>query len=110
MGNCIRHESPMHWGGDDWGPTFSRSDDADDPSCDQVVVKGKIESRGMGPGTWSRSTEVKIRITKKQLEELLRKLDVKDKVSVQQAMSRLVRMSEQHGRSRRPALKSISEI
>lgn len=60
----------------------------------------------------SGTTEVKIKITKKQLEELLGKMDVKE-LSVQQVLAQLINVShsyETHHRSWRPALQSIPEV
>ncbi|KAI4390091.1 hypothetical protein MLD38_002239 [Melastoma candidum] len=103
MGNCIRHESGMQWGGDDWGSTFARSEFGDEDG--DVDATGRIEVGGRR----KKGTEVKIKMSKKQLEELLKKLDAKDKVSVHRVISRLLRMSDPQ-RSWRPDLASISEI
>ncbi|XVF70668.1 hypothetical protein PTKIN_Ptkin11bG0180900 [Pterospermum kingtungense] len=56
--------------------------------------------------------EVKVKITKKQLEELLGRVDVKE-LSVQQVLAQLINVSNQYEtnqRSWRPALQSIPEV
>ncbi|KAL5735949.1 hypothetical protein ACOSQ2_030737 [Xanthoceras sorbifolium] len=56
--------------------------------------------------------EVKIKITKKQLEELLGRAELKQ-LSVQQVLAQLMNVSdryETHQRSWRPALQSIPEV
>ncbi|KAD2132543.1 hypothetical protein E3N88_41789 [Mikania micrantha] len=58
------------------------------------------------------TTEVKIKISKKQLEKLLGQTDVQG-LTVEQVLARLMSASDQfesHQRSWRPALKSIPEI
>lgn len=120
MGNCIRHESPMTWAGEDWGS----------PVPEKLYSKNKRHGRwhdydiGLQPtseveeerllgeksGVPS-STEVKIKITRQQLEDLLGRVDVQG-LSVQQVLDQLMNVSDgiqtQH-RSWRPALQSIPE-
>ncbi|KAK2977880.1 hypothetical protein RJ640_020224 [Escallonia rubra] len=58
------------------------------------------------------TTEVKIKITKKQLEELLGKIDVKG-LPVQQVLAQLMSAGDgykAHQKSWRPALQSIPEV
>ncbi|KAI4340043.1 hypothetical protein MLD38_024918 [Melastoma candidum] len=101
MGNCFRHESGMQWGGDDWGSTFARNkyDDEDVDVTGRIKVSGRMKT----------GAEVKVKMSKKQLEELLNKLDAEDRVSVHQVMSHLLHMSVPR-RSWSPALTSIPEV
>ncbi|PON91998.1 hypothetical protein TorRG33x02_123290 [Trema orientale] len=121
MGNCLRHESPMTWGGEDWGSPVEddRRGEMTKRAMEIEEEKGliKVDRKGFIGTTASNitsSTEVKIKITKKQLEELLGKVDVKD-MSVQQVLAQLISVSDRcqatslH-RSWRPALQSIPEV
>ncbi|KAK2981081.1 hypothetical protein RJ640_012036 [Escallonia rubra] len=69
------------------------------------------DSRGSSDPPFT-TTEVKIKITNKQLEELLGKIDVKG-LPVQQVLAQLMSAGdgyEAHQRSWRPALQSIPEV
>ncbi|XP_022735554.1 uncharacterized protein LOC111288861 [Durio zibethinus] len=122
MGNCLRRQSSAQWAGDDWG-TSARDDD-DETGRDTCEYEGMmdIEEKGLignhqkiGFTTSSSPTtthEVKVKITKKQLEELLGRVVVKE-LSVQQVLAQLITVSNQYEtnqRSWRPALQSIPEI
>ncbi|XVE80384.1 hypothetical protein DITRI_Ditri14bG0135500 [Diplodiscus trichospermus] len=119
MGNCLRHHSSTQWAGDDWG-----NDAVDDgffvneSTRDTCEYKGmmKIEEKGLLGFTTSSSAtathEIKVKITKKQLEELLGRVDVKE-LSVQQVLAQLINVGNQYDanqRSWRPALQSIPEV
>lgn len=106
MGNCLRHESSssMQWAGDDWSSLASDKSEKDLKMEERRV--GFTSSSTTGP------TEVKIKITKKQLEELLGKVDLQG-LSVQQVLAQLINVSdryEMHNRPWRPALQSIPEV
>ncbi|KAK0597627.1 hypothetical protein LWI29_027042 [Acer saccharum] len=107
MGNCLHHapspspspssssSSPIQWGGDDWGSS-SISDHDYISDCDNNVKSGG----GGGDFRVSSSTkttttiEVKIKITKKQLEELLGRAELKQ-LSVQQVqLAQLMNVSD----------------
>ncbi|PON51508.1 hypothetical protein PanWU01x14_215900 [Parasponia andersonii] len=111
----------MTWGGEDWGSPVAdhRRGEMTKRAMDIEEEKGllKVDQKGFIGTTASNitsSTEVKIKITKKQLEELLGKVDVKD-MSVQQVLAQLISVSDRcqttslH-RSWRPALQSIPEV
>lgn len=137
MGNCIRHECPMQWGGDDWedGLFSAESEgsggddaaaaaaaagaDADADETEELLEKrsGRRRHRSSNAATPAAAVgkEVKIRITKRQLEELLGKPDANEEKPVEQLVSQLMAMSasdrfEAGQRSWRPALKSIPEV
>ncbi|CAI0379803.1 unnamed protein product [Linum tenue] len=119
----------MLWGGDDW----SSSPVSDEFFANARQHVGKMrENRGGGlfPGdeveegeenlllgqekqkVQGEATEVKIKISKKQLTELLGNVDLKG-LSVQQVLARLVAVSDEFEahdqRSWRPNLQSIPE-
>ncbi|KAL4272148.1 hypothetical protein GQ457_13G002250 [Hibiscus cannabinus] len=114
MGNCLRRQSPTQWGGEDWG-TLTAAAAANDDG-DGMEEKGLLENHErIGSTTCSSSAtrEVKLKITRKQLVELLGRVDVKE-LSVQQVLAQLINVSDHidHAdqRSWRPALQSIPEL
>lgn len=132
MGNCLKHQSSTQWAGDDWGTLASNDEDdpffAGETTGDTWEYKAmmKIEEKGLldnhqnigfttssaATTTTAASHEVKVKITKKQLEELLGRVDVKE-LSVQQVLAQLINVSNQYEtnqRSWRPALQSIPEV
>ncbi|XWS11216.1 hypothetical protein CRYUN_Cryun38cG0065200 [Craigia yunnanensis] len=127
MGNCLRPQSSAQWAGDDWGTSAVKDKDdgffVNETRRDTCDYKGtmNIEEKGIlgiqekiSFTTVSAITthEVKVKITKKQLEELLGKVDVKE-LSVQQVLAQLINVSNQYEtnqRSWRPALQSIPEV
>jgi hypothetical protein len=122
MGNCIRHESSMQWGGEDWGSPekggLFAGDEMGKGAMRMEEEKGLIgddhdSTTGFSSSTTAaKTTEVKIKITRKQLEELLGRVDIKD-LSVHQVLAQLMSVSdryEAHHRSWRPALQSIPEV
>ncbi|KAL0000823.1 hypothetical protein SO802_014604 [Lithocarpus litseifolius] len=124
MGNCIRHESSVQWGGDDWGSAEKDELYGNDTDCgmgdnnnamimeEKGLLGGAERSFTKSSSTTTTTTEVKIKITKKQLEELLGKADLKE-LSVQQVLAQLISVSgrfDSHPRSWRPALQSIPEV
>ncbi|CAN1799826.1 hypothetical protein LINPERHAP1_LOCUS22264 [Linum perenne] len=128
MGNCLRRESPMQWGGEDWSfspvpndfyivsnarqlrqtPGFHQV--LDEQGDENILLGGEKKGKLIN-STTTEAVEVKIKITKKQLEEMLGKVDVKQ-LSVQQVVAHLITVSDkfeaQH-RSWRPNLQSIPE-
>ncbi|KAK7305111.1 hypothetical protein VNO77_43011 [Canavalia gladiata] len=104
MGNCLKNQSSTQYithdayEGDEW--EFS-------------THKGSFEGTNKGVTCTTKTiTEVKIKITKKQLEELLSKVDVRE-LKVDQVLSHLMNHSvggyQQFQRPWRPALQSIPE-
>ncbi|KAJ7963826.1 DUF4228 domain protein [Quillaja saponaria] len=95
MGNCLKRGTAAEWGGEEWDFPVKE---------DRKVSVGDSE-------TSTPAVEVKIKITKKQLEELLGRAQGKG-LSVQQVLTQLINVGdrfEAHQRSWRPALKSIPE-
>ncbi|KAL3322682.1 hypothetical protein AABB24_039992 [Solanum stoloniferum] len=118
MGNCIRKESSMQWGGEDWGFPSTVSEINED-FCHRKTMKLEENHHQLLIGECKENIhssmpiikEVKVKITKKQLTELMGKADVQG-LSVHQLLTQLMNVSERfelHNNSWRPALQSIPE-
>ncbi|KAG6393742.1 hypothetical protein SASPL_144311 [Salvia splendens] len=88
MGNCIRKGSSTEWGGEDWA-SFGSGRDMDEPGLPPVLPC---------------SLEVKIKISKKELQKLLNV----EGMSVEKVLAQLV-AGEENQPPWRPALGSIPE-
>ncbi|XP_058784161.1 uncharacterized protein LOC131658930 [Vicia villosa] len=100
MGNCLKGQSSNKYATDD-------EDEWDFPAS-----KGNNMAEKIGVTGAKTTTEVKIKITKKQLEELLRKVDIRE-LKVDQVLTQLINHSNGYKsfeRSWRPALQSIPEM
>ncbi|KAK1391844.1 hypothetical protein POM88_010900 [Heracleum sosnowskyi] len=125
MGNCIKKESSMQWGGDDWSDDYS--DQEINPYSQNYTYK-KITEQEEDTGastnddvyteSMKETTQVKLRITRKQLEELLTESTTKIQgVSAEQVLAHLINVSmhnddfhsHQH-HSWRPHLPTITEV
>ncbi|KAK4275461.1 hypothetical protein QN277_018540 [Acacia crassicarpa] len=116
MGNCLKPQSSEKRVYDD-----AEFDDGEDWSWATPSPAAERGSEGgystKNAGDFSgKITEVKIKISKKQLEQLLSKMEVKD-LRVDQVMSQLMSHRGRHGyevhqhqRPWRPALQSIPEV
>ncbi|XP_061369664.1 uncharacterized protein LOC133312479 [Gastrolobium bilobum] len=101
MGNCLKHQSSTK---------YTTDDDVDE--WDFQAAKSDFAARDGGATTPKTIREVKIKITKKQLEELLSKVDVRE-LRVEQVLSQLMNHSrgyESLQRPWKPALQSIPEM
>ncbi|KAL3639964.1 hypothetical protein CASFOL_014932 [Castilleja foliolosa] len=114
MGNCIRKEPATQWGGDDWGSFRSDRKLIGNSGHDYYADGGEDEksSNNLSSGL-STGTEVKIKISKKQLEKLLKKADFQG-LSAEQILAQLMNdggdwSEEAHRRAWRPELQSIPE-
>ena len=123
----------MQWGGEDWGPVMPTDDEKLAMKIEEElgISTGDMmmmddhhknyyyygNNKSYSKGSWkAKSTEVKIKITKKQLEKMLDKADLEhqDGLSVQQVLVQLMKVGAQfetHQRSGwRPRLQSIPEV
>ncbi|XP_065027536.1 uncharacterized protein LOC135651399 [Musa acuminata AAA Group] len=112
MGNCLDLQKPVTWvddEDDDWGSMESSS-----PKHYKRQRKAGAEAAKEMAS--SGSTEIKIKISKKQLEKLLRQADDGEKLPLRRFIADLVSMGESwelhhdQGRHWRPELQSIPEI
>ncbi|KAF7112221.1 hypothetical protein RHSIM_RhsimUnG0250800 [Rhododendron simsii] len=109
----------MQWAGEDWGSPAApehllSGEDALLRNADKTNEAADVSSSPPSTTATSatKTTEVKIKITKKQLEELLGKVEVQG-LSVHQLLDQLMNASDRfvaQQRSWRPALQSIPEI
>ncbi|XP_050370962.1 uncharacterized protein LOC126788967 [Argentina anserina] len=132
MGNCMRHEessSSVNWGGEDWGSLANDDRDHKHMRKTKVVVEeeGLLGGEDGGEfGSYDSSktkiplpgaSEVKIKMTKKQLEELMGRMELKE-MTVQQVLAQLIisvsssadPYETDHQRPWRPVLQSIPEV
>ncbi|XP_022140150.1 uncharacterized protein LOC111010880 [Momordica charantia] len=115
MGNCCRSQSStLVWAGDDWGSFNSKHG----RGGNATTSGGDTEKqRLLGPkkaAATAAAGEVKIKMTKKELEDLVEKLE-KQGLSLEEVIGRMVKGGEEdeyemeHHRSWRPSLQSIPE-
>nr|XP_009406505.1 PREDICTED: uncharacterized protein LOC103989402 [Musa acuminata subsp. malaccensis] len=107
MGNCIKLQKPVTWVDDD--DDFWESMEHNKKDHGEVFMAPVKEKGGCG-----RSTEVRIKISKKQLEELLRQ-DDGNGLPLREVLAGLVSMHEPgklHDQEThwRPRLQSIPEM
>ncbi|XP_043693129.1 uncharacterized protein LOC122643579 [Telopea speciosissima] len=104
MGNCLRHESDIVWGGDNWGS----ADDWGLPESEKLYRK---DTQRIPSSSADAETEVmKIKITKKEFDELAGKGDVEEMLTqLMNVGEERYQQAHQQQRSWRPALKSIPE-
>lgn len=107
MGNCIGHgKSSAVWAGEDWGSLTPKDRENDDGPSEGKRLLGRSSS----------NREVKITISKKELEELVKKVNMQG-LSLQEVLARMVREgsghaaeSPEHHRHWKPELQSIPEV
>ncbi|KAL0302038.1 UNVERIFIED_CONTAM: hypothetical protein Sradi_6480600 [Sesamum radiatum] len=119
MGNCIRKESPTQWGGDDWSlfgsdhnSSSRRNMIRDEDSVDYTEQRsnnlaGEKKARVLSASSRV-ETVVKIKISKQQLEQLLKNADDRG-LSAEQVLAELMSAGDGYQRPWRPALQSIPE-
>ncbi|GMJ15953.1 hypothetical protein like AT3G20340 [Hibiscus trionum] len=115
MGNCLRRQSSTQWAGDDWGTSAASAGFSDARAEEKGLVRNHQKDGFITTSSTPIPTthEVKVKITKKQLEELLGRVDVNE-LSVHQVLAQLINVSNQYDeanqRSWRPKLQSIPEV
>ncbi|KAF5177431.1 hypothetical protein FRX31_032984 [Thalictrum thalictroides] len=114
MGNCLRHKSSSSWKEDDISTSSfsvtSKDGLLDKAERNSVVEEDQslIDDQTKVPAS---STAVKIKITKKQLEELLGRADVQS-LSIEQVLTQLINISDIESQAQpwKPVLQSIPEM
>ncbi|CAH8353651.1 unnamed protein product [Eruca vesicaria subsp. sativa] len=112
MGNCLRHESEMHWAGEDWDDFIEQDDEHHHHSSKKISTKAsktvsvKRERKSYDPSHHA----IKIRLTKKQLHDLLNKVNVHDLTG--SAAPDLDCKTEEGNQPRlwKPVLQSVPEV
>ncbi|KAL4336020.1 hypothetical protein GQ457_07G013490 [Hibiscus cannabinus] len=119
MGNCLHRQSSTQWAGDDWGT--STADDGRTRTEEKGLVRNRQKDGSITASSAAAAAAtthaVKVKITKKQLEELLGMVDVNE-LTVQQVLAQLINVSstsnqsdiQPNQRSWRPKLQSIPEL
>ncbi|KMZ69682.1 hypothetical protein ZOSMA_209G00150 [Zostera marina] len=96
MGNCINHETTRSWD--------EKEDWLWEDRNNNKNTTGKIVAKG--PSLAANSGEVKIKVTKKQFEELLIQLDDENKINL---LVHLLSDANSSDTQWRPSLQSIAE-
>ncbi|XP_015885742.3 uncharacterized protein LOC107421095 isoform X1 [Ziziphus jujuba] len=133
MGNCLRSESAMVWAGEDWGSLKSKSHQhhqntmhyggVDDMEKQRLLHEIRASSSSSSSSSslsndCGTSRELKIKISKKELDQLIGRTGGMQGLTVEQFLSQLVINNGggdhrpcwlDHQRSWRPALQSIPE-
>ncbi|XP_010466221.1 PREDICTED: uncharacterized protein LOC104746441 [Camelina sativa] len=81
MGNCLRHESEMHWAGEDWDefiPEYHHHHGSKSTSREEAHQKVIVTRDCKSSDPSDVHEMIKIRLTKKQLQDLLNKVNVHD--------------------------------
>ncbi|XP_027339503.1 uncharacterized protein LOC113853203 [Abrus precatorius] len=127
MGNCCTTVSSMDWGGDDWGSLSSKHkrkmsskvfDEVDGLSLGNVEKERLL---GALRASSDANGKVKIKISKKELAELLRRREKQGEgghASAEQVLVRLIHAKDHvsnehhdaHHRPWKPVLQSIPEV
>ncbi|OIW09657.1 hypothetical protein TanjilG_15363 [Lupinus angustifolius] len=107
MGNCLKHQSYTKYTTNNKGGDYNFS--AAKGAFSSATSKGGATCTTTNGKT---TTEVKIKITKKQLEELLGKVDMRE-LRVEQVLAQLMNHSREYEsfhKPWRPSLQSIPEM
>ncbi|XP_021860703.2 uncharacterized protein [Spinacia oleracea] len=114
MGNCmicIKPESEAMWGGEDWTSAMKMVKEEEEEEEEEELVRSYWKETQYSS---SNVKEVKVKITKKQLEKWLGKMDCQQKrLCVEQALAQLIKVSvhcKTHHRSWKPMLQTIPEV
>jgi len=120
MGNCVKPASAMEWDGEDWSDLSSKKTSSSKAHADgHELSLGKeykeklLQELKVSPDA---NGKVKIKISKRELAELLEKQHLNQKhfgrASAEQVLLRLVKARNDDGSHRlwMPALESIPEV
>ncbi|CAM8934781.1 unnamed protein product [Rhodiola kirilowii] len=130
MGNCLKKESTAdQWGGEEWDEFLnSKTSKSSTPApsetesrrrdnkCEKVRFDAhvEVEQEKESSKGGMKVKQVRIRISKKQLDELLGKVDLLESLKVHEMMSLLIEgLQNDDGngqRAWRPVLKTIPEL
>ncbi|XP_021758651.1 uncharacterized protein LOC110723613 [Chenopodium quinoa] len=114
MGNCIKPQSQAIWGGEDWTPAMMTEDEKSAMKKEEEELAITYDSKETKSSTTSKIKEVKVKVTKRQLEKWLGKMNVEQKgLCVEQALAQLIKVSvhcKTYHRSWRPMLQTIYEV
>ncbi|WZZ42975.1 hypothetical protein YC2023_039234 [Brassica napus] len=107
MGNCLRHE--MYWAGEDWDDLITEDEEHHHHQSSKTSIEASstvFVARDSKSSDLSHH-EIKIRLTKKQFQDLLSNVNVHD-LTTGSDLDRKTEEGNQH-RLWRPVLKSIRE-
>ncbi|XP_020225826.1 uncharacterized protein LOC109807661 [Cajanus cajan] len=120
MGNCCKPVSSMEWDGEDWSFLTSKNTSSSNQDHGHGLSLGKVqkeklmEALRVSPDV---NGTVKIKISKKELTELLEKQQQLNKMqagtaSAEQVLLRLIKARDHDDRHRlwRPVLETIPEV
>ncbi|KAL8098621.1 hypothetical protein AgCh_031402 [Apium graveolens] len=126
MGNCIKKQSSMEWGGDDWSDDYSPSDSPQkkmnqnkhhDYDTNKQGKSGSLPTTDDFTDNLKEAPkQVKLKITRKQLQQVLELTKTNAQgVSVQQVLAHLINvgindLQSNQTRSWRPDLPTITEV
>ncbi|XP_017979203.1 PREDICTED: uncharacterized protein LOC18597142 [Theobroma cacao] len=116
MGNCLRH-GKASWDDDDWGSLASthRQEDDDGEVINITEKESLLGAKRVASLSSSSPSarEVKITISKKELEQLVRKVDMQG-LTLEQVLVSMVKGGDvyelEHHRPWKPVLQSIPEV
>lgn len=116
MGNCLRHESEMHWAGEDWDDVTTEDEDHHHNHHHSSKTSNKSKTVVVTGDSKSSDHGIKIRLTKKEFQDLLSKVNVLDHYTFHQhvfSCPNLINQYEETNQlqsSWRPVLQSIPEV
>ncbi|XP_021294414.1 uncharacterized protein LOC110424211 [Herrania umbratica] len=119
MGNCLRH-GKASWDGDDWVSLASAHRQGDDDGevinimeKESLLGAKRFASLSSSSPSSPSTREVKITISKKELEQLVQKVDMQG-LTLEQVLVSMVKGGDvyevEHHRPWKPVLQSIPEV
>ncbi|WCJ32918.1 hypothetical protein M5689_014313 [Euphorbia peplus] len=115
MGNCLHHDASVQWGSDDCrssSPESMNTSSHHDYYGEKEDKKGLLLHQECLKSSSNTNKEVKIKISKKQLVELLGKVDMNE-LSIEQVLTHLMNITDSvvsyHNRPWKSNLQTIPE-